>query len=103
MSHSQEYAVVTPAEAGQSPYPFVHVNGDGTIRELHQAEREYLQTPFSPFDGGRPYVKSSFDARDGWGSVEGFCLRSYVPRGVPIASAPTDDPNPPMSETEQID
>jgi len=103
MSHSQDYVVVSQAESDETPYPYVHVNGDGTVRELHPSEREYLQTLFSPFDGGRPYVKISFDSRDGWGSVEGFCLRSCIPARLPIASAPADDPNPPMSKEEYVD
>jgi len=96
------YPVVSEAEAKETPYPYVHVNGDGTVRELHSSEREYLQTPFSSFDGGRPYVKSAFDSRDGWGSIEGFCLRSCIPGRFPIASAPADDPNPPMSKAEYV-
>ena len=97
MSEPKLYPVVSAGEARQSPYPYVYVNHDGTVRELHETERGYLEEPFSPFDGGRPYVKTSFDDRDGWGSIKGFCHRSHVPPQLPVAAAPAADPNPPMS------
>jgi hypothetical protein len=93
--------VVSADEARRSPYPYVYVNGDGSVRELHEAERSYLEEPFSPFDSGRPYVKTSFDDRDGWGSIQGFCRRSHVPPQLPVAAAPAEDPNPPMT-AEQL-
>ena len=89
-------------EAQSDPYPFVFVNDDGSVRELHAAERQYLETPFNGADGARPYIKTSFDSRDGWGSRRGFCQRSKVPDNVPIAAAPADDPNPPMTAEQFI-
>jgi len=99
---SKMYAVVSATEAGQVPYPYTYVNHDGTARELHAAERQYLEQPFIPADGGRPYVKSTFDARDGWGSVKGFLHRSKLPHGLFIESAPVNNPNPPMSKADHI-
>jgi hypothetical protein len=84
------------------PYPFVFVNEDGSVRELHSAERRYLETPFEASDGARPYIKTSFDQRDGWGRLSGFCYRSLVPSDRPIAPAPPDDPDPPMTSEEYI-
>ena len=63
---------------------FVYVNQDGSIRRLAPDERAYLAEQFSPGDGDRPYIKSSYDALDGWGSRSGFMLRRLVPRGVEI-------------------
>jgi hypothetical protein len=103
MSQSQMHPLVSRSEAHQDPYPYVYVTDDGTVRELHQAERDYLQTPFYPYDGDRPYVKVDFDSRDGWGNLKGFCLRSVIPGNLPIASAPADDPNPPMSKAEHVE
>ena len=99
---SKAYAVVSADEAAQDPYPYVFVNADGTARELHAAEREYLERPFIPFDGGRPYVKSTFDARDGWESVKGFLHRSKLPAGHFVAPAPANNPSPPLSKVDQI-
>ena len=97
------FAVVDSATALHCPYPYVFVNRDGAVRELHSGERKYLETPFLPFDGGRPYIKKGFESKNGWKSVEGFCLRSKIPGDVPIADAPNEDPNPPMSKTDQIE
>ena len=87
------FPVVSADEARQSVYPYVFVNDDGSVRELHGAERSYLEEPFSPFDGARPYVKTSYHDRDGWGSIQGFCRRSHVPAQTPIGDAPPEDPN----------
>jgi hypothetical protein len=97
------YSIVSPSEANQKPYPYVYVNMDRTVRELHETERKYLEEPFSPYDGGRPYIKDDYEARDGWGSIEGFCHRSRIPRDYAIAPAPVEDPNPPMSKAEHIE
>jgi hypothetical protein len=97
------YSVVSPIEASQTPYPYAFVNEDGTVRELHETERKYLEEAFSPFDGARPYVKSDFECRDGWGSIKGFCHRSHIPASLPIASAPVEDPNPTMNKAELVE
>jgi hypothetical protein len=84
--------VVSAAEASRIPYPFVYVNVDGTVRELHAKEREYLETPFHPCDGGRPYTKQSYADKNGWGEIIGFCERSKIPPHLAVAPAPEDDP-----------
>jgi hypothetical protein len=63
---------------------FVYVNQDGSVRELSRDEREYLSQDFHPGDGGRPYIKSSYESHDGWGSVSGFVLRKRVPRKIAV-------------------
>lgn len=63
---------------------FVYVNQDGSVRELSRDERDYLAQDFHPGDGGRPYIKASFDSQDGWGSVSGFLSREQVPTHVEI-------------------
>jgi hypothetical protein len=103
MTQSRMFSVVSPSEANRDPYPYVYVNNDRTVRELHQSERNYLEEAFSPFDGGRPYIKDDFEARDGWGSIKGFCHRSRIPQDLRIGPAPVDDPNSPMSKLEYIE
>jgi len=80
------------------PYPYVYVNNDGTARELHPEERRYLETRFHPADGARPYIKSSFEARDGWGDLQGYCPRSKLLCGTRIAAAPAENPHKPMTK-----
>ena len=86
----------------RDPYPYIFVNDDGSARELHAAERAYLEQGCIPFDGGRPYVKNSFAAHDGWGSVKGFLERSKFPNGLFVASAPANNPNPPMNNADHL-
>ena len=95
-------SVVTPAESSADPYPYVYVESDGTARELHAGEREYLETPYHPADGARPYVKHNYEARNGWGDLAGFCLRTKLPEGTAVRSAPADNPSKPMSESELV-
>ncbi len=93
MSPSNKYngptfVIVSRQAAKQYPYPYVHVNDDGTVRELRPEERSFLETPFSPGDGGRPALKSSYDSRNGWGSIRGFCRRDKIPPSVEILEVP---------------
>lgn len=41
------------------------VNDDGSARELTDAEREYVDTEFAPFDGARPYHGGCLSVRVG--------------------------------------
>ena len=94
------YVVVDTSAASIEPYPYVFVENDGSVRELHSEERKYLETPFSPFDGGRPYTKEDYESRDGWKSIKGFCLRAKIPDGRGIAGAPSNNLNPNLSKAE---
>ncbi|WLT32339.1 hypothetical protein [Geothrix sp. PMB-07] len=92
-----------PEEALVHPYPYIYVNPDGGARELHQGERDYLETPFHPADGGRPYIKGSFSAKDGWGSLAGFLKRSKLPSEIAVQPPPAEDPSKPLSKEDQIE
>jgi hypothetical protein len=70
-----------PSEPG---FKYVHVNQDGSVRELSPEEQTYLSTTFQGGDSGRPYVKSSYESRDGWGSRSGYLSRNRVPRRLTI-------------------
>lgn len=75
----------------ETPYAYVYVNADGSVREVHPHERDYLEAPFDPRDGARPYVKTTYDSKDGWGAITGFCPRSAIPPHQHIAAAPAED------------
>ena len=95
-----ERAVVSPEEAKAVPYPYVYVENDGSVRELHAEERAYLEEPFHPTDGGQPYVKWRYRSRDGWGDLQGYCQRSKVPRTIVPQPAPAESPHRVLSTTE---
>ena len=71
-----------PRRFSQPGFKFVYVNQDGSVRELSPGEREYLSQEFVGGDGGRPYIKSSYESRDGYGSRSGYLRRRQVP--IPI-------------------
>lgn len=83
-------------------FRYVYVNADGTARELHQNERQFLETEFLPGDGGRPYIKSSYPEKDGWGAISGYLERSELPHGKTVDPAPAEDPIRPRSLKEEI-
>jgi hypothetical protein len=84
------------------PYPYIYVNADGSARELHPNERNWLETPFKGGDGAAPNVKSDYDERNGWGDLNGYLMRSLLPEGVAIHDAPAEDPSRPMNREEFI-
>jgi hypothetical protein len=84
-------------------YPYLHVNSDGTARELHPNERKFLETPFYPADGGRPYIKRSYAQTNGWGEIGGILERSKLPQGTSISAAPEEDPLQAYSKENQIE
>jgi hypothetical protein len=84
------------------PYPYIYVNADGTARELHTSERAYLETEFKGGDSAMPYIKDSYEGRNGWGEISGYLKRAALPSGMPVADAPAEGPNKPMSIDEFI-
>jgi len=99
---SEGFAVVSPEEARQVPYPYVYVEANGSVRELHANERAYLEELFSPGDGNFPYVKHAYETKDGWGNIAGYCLRSAIPQNLKIGEAPAEDPHPPIPVEEYV-
>jgi len=96
------FRFVSKAEASSSPYPFVFVNEDETIRELHSTEREYMETAFYPGDGNLPHPKKTLQEKNGWGEIRGVCFRSAVPVNCVVLPAPATDPTPAPMTKEQL-
>jgi hypothetical protein len=94
--------IVSEKEAKTIPYPYVHVEDDGTVRELHANERKNLETPFHPADGSRPHVKNSYNQKNAVGSMRGYCLRSKIPSSTVINDPPAEYPST-WSEQEVIE
>lgn len=70
----------------------IWIEANGSARELTEAEKAHVDAEFSPFDGARPYIKSHYERRDGWGDLSGYLPRSEVPDGVPINPSPPEQP-----------
>ena len=83
-----------------APYPYIYVNADGTARELHAAERAYLEKEFKGGDGAMPYIKDSYDERNGWGELSGYLKRKALPTGTAVADAPVEDPRRPLTRED---
>ena len=75
----------------------IYVENDGSARELTDAEMRYVDTPFSPLDGARPYIKSSYHQRNGWSELRGFLDRTNLPGGIAIGPAPVASPLQPST------
>lgn len=72
------------ADSPSVAHDVVYVNQDGSARELAPDEIAYLATEFEPGDGGRPYVKRTYETVDGWGSLSGFLPRRRLPEHVVV-------------------
>jgi hypothetical protein len=99
---SSLFAIVSESEAKTIPYPYVYIEKDGTVRELHASERKHLETPYYPTDGSRPYVKNSYHKKMKEGDMRGYCLRSKIPSHVVIHDPPIKDPTV-LSEQEFLE
>jgi hypothetical protein len=75
-----------PRRRSEPGFKYVYVNQDGTVRELSPGEQVYLSTKFMGGDGARPYIKTSYESRDGWGSRSGYIRRRQVPAQIKILS-----------------
>jgi hypothetical protein len=99
----QKFVIVSQDQAKSLPYPYVYVNVDGSVRELTANECKYLETPFSPEDGARPYIKKTYEHKNPSGSIKGFCRRSAIPSDIEIQASISDDPNPVLSKEKAFE
>jgi hypothetical protein len=83
-------------------YPYIYVNADGTARELHASERAYLEKEFELGDGAMPYIKDSYEERNGWGELSGYLKRKALPAGTRVADAPIEDPRRPLTREDFV-
>jgi hypothetical protein len=82
----------------------VWIDNDGSARELTDAEKTYVDTDFSPFDGARPYIKPRYEQRNALGALRGFLQRQQLPAGTPVQPAPAANSlaNTPQAVAESI-
>jgi len=68
-----------PLRLPSKGFQFVHVENDGTVRELDKEEQDYLVEVFHPNDGARPYIKMNYWEKTPDGKLHGFLQRNRVP------------------------
>lgn len=75
-------------------FEFVFVEEDGSVRELYDDEKTYLNTKFLPSDGARPYIKSSYDETVIENrKIAGYIRRIRVPKEIHIREVEKPTPN----------
>ena len=84
--------VLVSESAIKEPYPYVYIEENGSVRELHLREHRFFEMPMYPTDGSRPYIKSSYNYRNRFGSFSGYCLRTRIPSHLEIQNPPENDP-----------
>ena len=85
--------LIGPRRSREPGFKYVYVSDDGSVRELDDDEREYLETDFEPNDGDRPYIKVRYESKTPDGRLSGYLSRRQVPRAIAILPAPgTNDP-----------
>lgn len=80
MIFSRTFPIRLPAGG----FKYVHVEVDGTVRELNADEKVYLQEEFHPNDGARPYIKSNYWQKTPGSKIYGFLKRIRVPWWIQI-------------------
>ena len=61
-----------PLRKTEDGFEYVHVEENGTVRELSREEKGYLKETFDPADGARPYIKSRYESKTPDGKIHGF-------------------------------
>jgi hypothetical protein len=65
-------------------FKYVHVEKDGSVRELDKDEQAYLLEEFHLNDGARPYIKFNYWQRTPDKLLHGSLKRSRVPWWIKI-------------------
>jgi len=79
-----------PLRKNENGFEYVHVEENGTVRELSREEQGYLKENFEPGDGGRPYIKSRYSSKTPDGKIWGFIPRNRVPKRIKIIKPEMD-------------
>ncbi|MFT4019630.1 MAG: hypothetical protein QM668_21885 [Agriterribacter sp.] len=82
--HLYSFFAYPPLRPKEEGFKYVHVDYDGSVRELYPEEVEYLSQKFDGADGGRPYIKYKYEQRTPDGKLDGYMPRRRVPKDIPI-------------------
>lgn len=80
-----------PLRKTRKGFPYVYVESTGSIRELDEDEKEYLDTKFEPGDSGRPYIKMHYHQLTPDEKIHGYILRRRVPFWIEIKNPDQPD------------
>lgn len=75
-----------PMRLPSKGFKYVHVENDGSVRELDKEEQDYLLEEFHPNDGARPYIKFNYWQQTPDKKLHGFIKRNRVPWWITIKS-----------------
>ena len=78
-----------PRRSSDQGFWYVYVNHDGSVREVTPVQQADLISDKSS-GPDHIYKKSSYKARDGWGSLSGFIERRLVPSRIKIPPLPPE-------------
>jgi len=73
-----------PLRKREEGFSYVKVQLDGSVIELSDDEKEYLNTEFHPNDSARPYIKSRYGSLTPDEKIHGFIERKRVPFWIKI-------------------
>lgn len=73
-----------PLRPKEDGFEYVYVENNGLVRELDEAEIEYLKEEFHPNDGNRPYIKYNYSDKTPVGDLNGFIARRRLPINIKI-------------------
>lgn len=73
-----------PLRPKEDGFKYVHVDYDGSVRELYPEEVEHLSQKYDGADGSRPYIKNSYEQKTPDGKISGYILRRRVPKDMTI-------------------
>ena len=68
----------------ESAFDYVYVDDNGDVRELNQAEEEFVTTAIFPDDDADQYIKSRYDSLTADGRLRGYLRRRQLPRQIPV-------------------
>jgi hypothetical protein len=80
--------MLKPSEA------LVWIEADGSARELTERQKKHVDAEYSPFDGARPFIKTSYEQVNALGDRSGYVARTALPAGIVVGPAPAEKASP---------
>ena len=82
----KELWIGRPRRPKEPGFKYVHVNRDGSVRELSPEEQAYVLKEYHPADGNRPSFKTYYEEEfTDWMKQHGLIKRRRIPKDIPIS------------------